>query len=300
MVASAVFMLLLASCGLALRSAMQYHRRVSEQTELENGLMRAIGALTRDASETAPRAIAWADSAPEGPAVTFPIPRGENGALLRDPSAGNRLLYASVVSYRVTGDDKQLRRYVDVLDPPERHPPHPLIGLTPERDATYFSAPAHPYKILLSGIVSFTCVAKTIDPSDGVEADAASGSLTYQNFTNASGRERTLQARYAFRAGVATAMAKLTADPSWCPVEGSEYVEYLDAHQAVGFKVWLEGINLDSDAPLTTSSGCTLVRGQAAIRVVPLFILMCSCLALFTGTCATTARISVLISTKRY
>ena len=51
MVATTILMLLLASCAVALRSAALYHRRINEQTELENSLMMAIGALTRDGAE---------------------------------------------------------------------------------------------------------------------------------------------------------------------------------------------------------------------------------------------------------
>lgn len=201
MVASAILMLLLASCALALRSAMQYHRRISEQTEMENGLMLAIGALARDGAETAPAAIAWEDALPEGPALTFPIPRGEDGSLLIDPTAGNKLLYGSIVSYRVMGPNKEFRRYVDILDPPESSPVHPLNALSPPRNAAYFQAPSRSHKTLAKGMVSFTCVAKALDPDNGAEQDVA---------TLAEGRifrlrlkvEREFQRRYAVSMGL--------------------------------------------------------------------------------------------------
>lgn len=98
----------------------------------------------------------------------------------------------------------------------------------------------------------------------------ASGLLTSQNYTNAAGRERGLQAQHAFRAGVATALERLTKDESWNPTEASPYESFLDQNQTVGFRVWLEGINRNSDAPVTTSTGRILARGQAAIRVTPL------------------------------
>lgn len=79
-----------------------------------------------------------------------------------------------------------------------------------------------------------------------------------------------LEARYASRAGLATALERLTYDPVWSPTESSPFVGYLDGGQRIGFRVWLEGINRDSDTPVTTSTGRTLTKGQAALRVVAL------------------------------
>ncbi len=199
MVASAVLMLLLSSCALALRSAMQYHRRISEQTEMENGLMLAVGALARDGAETARSAIAWNDAPPEGPALTFPMPRGESGNLLIDPGAGNRLLYGSVVSYRVVGPDKEFRRYVDILDSPESTAPNPL-SLSPPRNAAYFGAPSRSYKPLAKGMVSFTCVPIAFD-SDGVEDDTVSFAQG-RIFRLQLKVEREFQRRYAVSMGL--------------------------------------------------------------------------------------------------
>lgn len=168
MVATTILMLLLASCAVALRSASQYHRRIGEQTDLENSLMMAIGALTRDGAETSPRAISWEESPPEGPALTFSTPRGANGELLIDHSAGNRLLFGTVVSYRVVGSERELRRYVDVLTAPEPLPPHPIDELMPPRDNAYFSSPTRPYKTLAEGAVEFELEGIGID-SDGNE-----------------------------------------------------------------------------------------------------------------------------------
>ncbi len=92
----------------------------------------------------------------------------------------------------------------------------------------------------------------------------ATGLLTFQNYTNAAGRERMLQAQYAFRAGVATAMERLTKEKPF------PHTGYLDESETVGFRISLEGLNRDSDAPIMTPTGRTLARGQAAIRVTTL------------------------------
>jgi hypothetical protein len=98
----------------------------------------------------------------------------------------------------------------------------------------------------------------------------AAGLLTQQNYTNTAWRERNLEAQYAFRAGLSTAMEKLTANPAWAPTEASPYVEYLDASERIGFKVWVDGINTDSDTPVTSATGLSLSRGQASMRVIAL------------------------------
>ncbi|MCA9781216.1 MAG: hypothetical protein KC800_31060, partial [Candidatus Eremiobacteraeota bacterium] len=98
----------------------------------------------------------------------------------------------------------------------------------------------------------------------------AAGLITHQNYTNAAGRERVLQARYAVRSGLATAMDQLNTDPTWAPTQASPYEAYLDPQNEVGFRVWLEGINLDSDTPVASSSGEMLERGQAALKVIAL------------------------------
>ena len=198
MVATTILMLLLASCAVALRSASQYHRRISEQTELENSLMMAIGALTRDGAETSARAVAWEE---DPPALTFPVPRGENGELLVDHSAGNKLLFGTVVSYRVVGSDLELRRYVDVLPTPERRPPHPIDELSPSRDGAYFDSPTRPFKTLAKGAVEFELQGLGID-SDGNEFGESD--LTEARFFRVDLKlERELQERpYAISMGL--------------------------------------------------------------------------------------------------
>ena len=98
----------------------------------------------------------------------------------------------------------------------------------------------------------------------------ASGLITHQNYTNAQGRERQLQARYAIRSGLATAMDRLNTDPTWAPSEASPFEDYLDPQNEVGFRVWLEGINLNSDTAVASTGGEMLERGQAALKVVAL------------------------------
>jgi hypothetical protein len=164
LIASAMMLLLLASCVTALRSAMQYYRRVSEQTEMENSLLIAIGAMTRDVAETAPEALAWQDVAPEGPSLTFPVPRDNQGNLLIDHSAGSRLLFGSMVSYRVEGSEKKLVRYQDPLADQIGVPPHPL-SLTPPYDSTFYASTGRQPKVLAIGAVELTLTA--IDVTDG-------------------------------------------------------------------------------------------------------------------------------------
>jgi hypothetical protein len=98
----------------------------------------------------------------------------------------------------------------------------------------------------------------------------AAGLLTNQNYTNTAWKERNLEARFAYRAGLSTAMANLTANPAWAPTEASPLVDYLDDSERVGFKVWLDGINANSSTPVISASGLALQRGQAALRVVSL------------------------------
>lgn len=99
---------------------------------------------------------------------------------------------------------------------------------------------------------------------------AATGLLTKQNFANATGRERKLKARYALKAGAAFAMNKLTTDNSWAPTELAPEEQFLDPEETIGFKVWIDGINRDSDTPILGSSGISLKRGQAALRFLAL------------------------------
>ena len=98
---------------------------------------------------------------------------------------------------------------------------------------------------------------------------SAAGLLTKQNYTNAKHRERVLHARYLARAGVATAMHELTVNPAWAPTQAFPYKKILNASQGLGFDIWVEGVNADSDVPVTTASGEILNRAQAIVHVVP-------------------------------
>ena len=94
--------------------------------------------------------------------------------------------------------------------------------------------------------------------------------LTKQNYTNSLHQEKVLQARYAVKAGAATALRELTHDPTWAPTQSSPYHEMLDAAHGIGFDVWLEAANVSSDTPITTPDGDTLQKGQAVIRITPI------------------------------
>lgn len=98
---------------------------------------------------------------------------------------------------------------------------------------------------------------------------SAAGLLTKQNYTNAKYREKIMHARYLARAGAATAMHELTVEPEWGPTQAFPYKKTLNAAQGMGFDVWVEGVNADSDATVTTASGEILSKGQAIVHVVP-------------------------------
>lgn len=146
---------------------MTYHRRIADQTELENSLMVTVAMLSRDGAETSSPAVLWEDP-PAGPALTFSVPRGSGGELLLDHGVGNKLLFGTMVSYRVVGPDRELRRYADPLVPTPLAP-HPL-QLSPLRDAAYFGDPARPYKVLARGAVEFSAVGRAVDGYTGAES----------------------------------------------------------------------------------------------------------------------------------
>lgn len=102
-----------------------------------------------------------------------------------------------------------------------------------------------------------------------VSFTVAAGVVSRQNYTNAAHKEKMLEAEYAFKAGLATAMERLAEQPTWHPTETSPVVETLSDDGRVGFKLWLDGINRNSATPITSASGLTLSRGQAAVRVTP-------------------------------
>ena len=150
---------------------MQYYRRISDQSEMENSLLVAVGLLSRDAADTASRAIAWTEDPPEGPALTFPVPRDAGGNLLVDHSAGNRLKFGGVVSYRVLGTDRQLRRYFDTLAAPVGIPPHPLADISPPHDAAFYAVPGKEHKVLARGVVEFALTAINVTEGGGTATE---------------------------------------------------------------------------------------------------------------------------------
>lgn len=121
---------------------------------MENSLLTAATLLTREAAETAKQAVHYEATPPQGPSLTFPIPRDSSGTLLLDHGAGARLLFGSIVSYRVLGSDEELRRYIQPLATAVGTPPHPLDHLTPPRDAAYY-APVTDYRVLGQGGENF-------------------------------------------------------------------------------------------------------------------------------------------------
>lgn len=140
---------------------MNYYRRIEELTAMENSLLITTTMLTQEVSDTAKQAIAYESIAPEGPSLTFPIPRNGAGSLLINHGVGSRLLFGSVVSYRVMGPDKELRRYVDELPAPTSIAPHPVTQLVPPRDSSYYG-PDREFKVLAKGVETFELEAVNI------------------------------------------------------------------------------------------------------------------------------------------
>lgn len=99
---------------------------------------------------------------------------------------------------------------------------------------------------------------------------AAAGVVSRQNYTNATHKERMLEAEYAFKAGLATAMERLAEQPAWNPSAATPTTETISDDGRVGFKLWLDGINRNSATPIMSASGLSLQRGQAAVRVIPI------------------------------
>jgi type II secretory pathway pseudopilin PulG len=162
MVSSAILLMLTGACAAALRASLDYHQRVQQQSQIEEDLLRAIGSLTRELGESSPRAVHW-QAAPI--ALTFPTPRDDDGALIIDHAAGNRIRWQTLLSYRLEGADKELKRYVDRLPALEISAPNPL-DLTPPRDDAYFAAAGREYKTLARGVTDFNLTAVAIDDYD--------------------------------------------------------------------------------------------------------------------------------------
>jgi hypothetical protein len=160
MVATAILMLLTGACGMALRASLDYHRRVQQQSQMEEDLLRALGSISKELGESATASVEW--QAAPAIALTFPTPRDANGSLLIDHAAGNRLRYQTVLSYRVEGPDLELRRYIDRLPTVHKVPPHPL-ELTPPRDDSYFSDPSREFRTIATGVTDFSITAFNID-----------------------------------------------------------------------------------------------------------------------------------------
>lgn len=133
---------------------MGYYRRIEDLTAMENSLLTTAVLLKREAAETAKQAVHYEATPPQGPSLTFPIPRDSSGTLLIDHGSGARLLFGSVVSYRVIGGDKELRRYVQPLATLTGIAPHPLDQLTPPRNAAYY-VPITDYRVLAKGVKTF-------------------------------------------------------------------------------------------------------------------------------------------------
>lgn len=169
MISSALLLLILASCGVALRAAVQYYRRVTDMTAMENSLIVVSSLLSKDLAESARLKVVYDDgsSSSGGPSVTFPVPRGSQGELLVDHAAGNHLKFGTILSYRVVGSDQELRRYVDVLPSPLDLAPDPIGDLSPPRNASYF-APSKHYRPLALHVTTFDLVGIEMD-DNGVE-----------------------------------------------------------------------------------------------------------------------------------
>lgn len=157
--ASSILLLLTTACGTALRASMHYHQRIQQQSQIEEDLLRTIGSLSKELGESSPKGIVW-QATPI--ALTFPTPRDADGSLLIDHTAGNRIRWQTVLSYRVEGTDKELKRYIDRLPAPEVAPPNAL-SMTPPRDDAYFSDPSREFRVLAKGVTDFTVTGIAID-----------------------------------------------------------------------------------------------------------------------------------------
>lgn len=99
---------------------------------------------------------------------------------------------------------------------------------------------------------------------------AAMTATTMQNYTNTNRLNNKLKARYAIRAGIATALHKLSEQSSWNPSKSTPHKEFLDEQKEIGFKLWFEGINRDSEAAIEDGDGTRLEKGQASLKVCAL------------------------------
>lgn len=155
MIASSLLLLVMGCVILALTTAMQHWRRIDEQTQLENSLIYTCESLIRDGSETSFKALAWGDSDPERPSLTFLSPRDLDGQLIYNPVNASQLLFASVISYRIMDKDREFRRYLDALSEPSDKPFNPVSAITPPYSPDFYNDPSRSYKILSKGIVGF-------------------------------------------------------------------------------------------------------------------------------------------------
>ena len=153
---------------MALRSSGHYFRRVENLTLMENQLLQTLSMISREVGESSARSLHWTDSPP---ALTFALPRNENGQLtVNHAGGGNTLLFSSLVRYAVDPVSKDLRRYIDPLLLPITLAPHPVDDLSPPRDATYFADPTTiSNRVLAQGVSTFEIQAIVLDPVDSSE-----------------------------------------------------------------------------------------------------------------------------------
>ena len=167
MVACALLLLITGASALALRSSGQYFRRVENLTLMENQLLQVLGMISREVGETSARSLHWTDSPA---ALTFALPRNENGQLMVDHAGGgNTLLFSSLVRYSVDPVSKDLRRFIDPLPLPSTLAPHPVDDLSPPRDAAYFADPTIANRVLAQGVATFEIQAILLDPVNSSE-----------------------------------------------------------------------------------------------------------------------------------
>lgn len=189
MVASAILLLITGACAAALRASMDYHRRIQLLGTVEEELLRALGSMSKELGESSRRGIVWQTSPI---ALTFPTPRDAGGRLLLDHSAGNKLQFQTILSYRVEGADNQLRRYIDRLPSTYGLAPNPL-DLVPPRDDTYFADPSREYKRLATGVTDFTITPIKIDDyseAQSVVSDPIDSTLLRLNLRLEQGTDR--------------------------------------------------------------------------------------------------------------
>lgn len=199
-IASMLMLLMLTSCAMALRASLQYYRRVEAVAAMENAVVTTTALIQNDFSATSKHAVAYANSPPQGPSLTFPLPRDVDGKLLIDPLQGNKLLFGSIISYRVVGQAKELRRYLDAIASPSPQAPHPIDDLSPARDASYYNNPSRNYRPVCKGVTKFQLTECYLDSAGSEQASPDRAQTQFFRLT--LGFEQEITRRYGVEVAI--------------------------------------------------------------------------------------------------